>query len=186
MPALGDSDAEELQELKHERMALTKLVASISERDTLQFLTDEGLLPNYAFPEQGVLLHSVIIRDDKRVGPEPEDRVLTLEYERPGASAITELAPNNAFYAEGRKITIEQVDISRDKPVPWRFCLTVARTRNRIPSRWRPIARAARTACGPMPGACRPCSASARCTRERSTATAALAMTPTTGSGTST
>ena len=103
-------------------MALTKLVASISERDTLQFLTDEGLLPNYAFPEQGVLLHSVIIRDDKRVGPDPEDRVLTLEYERPGASAITELAPNNAFYAEGRKITIEQVDISRDKPSPWRFC----------------------------------------------------------------
>ena len=116
MPALGDSDAEELRDLKQERMALTSLVASISERDTLQFLTDEGLLPNYAFPEQGVLLHSVIIRDDKRVGPDPEDRVLTFEYERPGASAITELAPNNAFYAEGRKVTIEQVDISRDKP----------------------------------------------------------------------
>ena len=122
LPALGDSDVEELRDLKHERMALTKLLARISERDTLQFLTDEGLLPNYAFPEQGVLLHSVIIRDDKRVGPDPEDRVLTLEYERPGASAITELAPNNAFYAEGRKITIEQVDISRDKPAKWRFC----------------------------------------------------------------
>jgi DEAD/DEAH box helicase domain-containing protein len=122
LPARGDSDLQELKELKQERMALTKLMASISERDTLQFLTDEGLLPNYAFPEQGVLLHSVIIRDDRRVGPDPEDRVLTLEYERPGASAITEFAPNNAFYAEGRKITIEQVDISRDKPVQWRFC----------------------------------------------------------------
>jgi DEAD/DEAH box helicase domain-containing protein len=122
LPALGERDAEELQDLKHERMALTKLVARISERDTLQFLTDEGLLPNYAFPEQGVLLYSVIVRDDKRVGPDPQDRVLTLEYERPGASAITELAPNNAFYAEGRKITIEQVDISRDKPSQWRFC----------------------------------------------------------------
>ena len=122
LPALGETDLEELKELRQERMALTKLVASVSERDTLQFLTDEGLLPNYAFPEQGVLLHSVIIRDDKRVGPDPEDRVLTLEYERPGASAITELAPNNAFYAEGRKITIEQVDVSRDKPAKWRFC----------------------------------------------------------------
>lgn len=122
LPVQGESDLEELRELKQERMALTKLLASLSERDTLQFLTDEGLLPNYAFPEQGVLLHSVIIRDDKRVGPDPEDRVLTLEYERPGASAITELAPNNAFYAEGRKITIEQVDISRDKPAKWRFC----------------------------------------------------------------
>lgn len=122
LPALGDSSLEELKELRQERMALTKLMASIGERDSLQFLTDEGLLPNYAFPELGVLLHSVIIRDDKRVGPNAEDRVLTLEYERPGASAITEFAPNNAFYAEGRKITIEQVDVSRDKPTEWRFC----------------------------------------------------------------
>jgi DEAD/DEAH box helicase domain-containing protein len=122
LPALGDSSLEELKELRQERMALTKLMASVGERDSLQFLTDEGLLPNYAFPELGVLLHSVIIRDDKRVGPNAEDRVLTLEYERPGASAITEFAPNNAFYAEGRKITIEQVDVSRDKPTEWRFC----------------------------------------------------------------
>ena len=122
LPALGDSGLEELKELRQERMALTKLMVSVSERDTLQFLTDEGLLPNYAFPEQGVLLHSVIIRDDKRVGPNFEDRVLTLEYERSGASAITEFAPNNAFYAEGRKVTIEQVDVSRDKPADWRFC----------------------------------------------------------------
>jgi DEAD/DEAH box helicase domain-containing protein len=122
LPALGESSLEELKELRQERMALTKLMASIGARDSLQFLTDQGLLPNYAFPELGVLLHSVIIRDDKRVGPNAEDRVLTLEYERPGASAITEFAPNNAFYAEGRKITIEQVDVSRDKPTEWRFC----------------------------------------------------------------
>ncbi len=41
-------------------------MASISSRGTYQFLTDEGLIPNYAFPEQGVLLHSVIVRDDRK------------------------------------------------------------------------------------------------------------------------
>ena len=122
LTAKGESDLTEQKELKYERAALTKLLASISDRDTLQFLTDEGLLPNYAFPEQGVLLHSVIVRDDKKIGPNEGDRVLTFEYERPGASAITELVPNSAFYAEGRKVTIDQVDVARDKLVKWRFC----------------------------------------------------------------
>ena len=122
LPAKGESDLNELKELKQERAALTKLMASINGRDTFRFLTDEGLLPNYAFPEQGVLLHSVIVRDDKKAGPTDEERVLTFEYERPGASAITELVPNSTFYAEGRKVTIDQVDVSRDKPVKWRFC----------------------------------------------------------------
>lgn len=122
LPVKGDGDLEDLRDLKQEKAALTRLIASLNSRDTLQFLTDEGLLPNYAFPEQGVLLHSVIIRDDKKVGQDPEDRILTFEYERPGASAITEFAPNNAFYAEDRKVTIEQVDISRDQPAKWRFC----------------------------------------------------------------
>lgn len=122
LDARGASDEEELQELKVEKAALTRLLAGIDSRDTLQFLTDEGLLPNYAFPEQGVLLHSVIIRDDKKVAASAEQRVLTFEYERPGASAITELAPESVFYAEGRKVTIEQVDVARDKPQKWRFC----------------------------------------------------------------
>ncbi len=122
LPAKGESDLLELKEMKNEKAALTKLLASISDRDTLQFLTDEGLLPNYAFPEQGVLLHSVIVRDDKKIGQNDGERVLTFEYERPGASAITELAPNNFFYAEGRKVKIEQVDVSRDKTAKWRFC----------------------------------------------------------------
>lgn len=120
LPALGESDAETLQELKLEKTALTRLMASMGSRDTFNFLTDEGLIPNYAFPEQGVLLHSVIVRDDRKVND--ADRVLTFEYERPGASAITEFAPNSVFYAEGRRVTIDQVDMVQDKPAEWRFC----------------------------------------------------------------
>ena len=121
LPARGESEEEERRALRQERSALTALMASINGRDTLQFLTDTGLVPNYAFPEQGVLLHSVIVRDDRK--REDDDRVLTFEYERPGASAITELAPNNVFYAQGRRVTIDQVDIAHDnKPAEWRFC----------------------------------------------------------------
>jgi len=128
LPAKGESDLEELEELKLERAALTRLMASISSRDTYQFLTDEGLIPNYAFPEQGVLLHSVIVRDDRKASD--ESRVLTFEYERPGASAITELAPNSVFYAEGRRVTIDQVDVTHDHPAPWRFCRSCSYANN--------------------------------------------------------
>lgn len=121
LPAPGEADQAELKELKLEKFALTSMLVGIDARDTLQFLTDEGLLPNYAFPEQGVLLHSVIIREEKKGGSD-EERTLTFQYERPGASAITELVPDSVFYAEGRKVTVEQVDVVRDKPVAWRFC----------------------------------------------------------------
>lgn len=122
LPTKGERDLEEHQELRIEKSALTRVMASINERDSLQFLTDEGLLPNYAFPEQGVLLHSVIVRDDRKSNDPEEERILTFEYERPGSSAITELVPSSVFYAEGRKVTIDQVDVSRDKPARWRFC----------------------------------------------------------------
>ena len=35
----------------------------INGRDLFQFLTDEGLIPNYAFPQQGVTLRSIIYRE---------------------------------------------------------------------------------------------------------------------------
>ena len=46
----------------------------------------------------------------------------TFEYERAASVAIRELAPNNTFYAEGRRVVVNQVDISQAKPEPWRFC----------------------------------------------------------------
>jgi DEAD/DEAH box helicase domain-containing protein len=116
----GEEDEAELVRLMQERTALSRLVGSIEGKATLNVLTDEGLLPNYAFPEQGVLLRSIIVREAKRGGGAPDP--LTFEYERPSASAITELAPNNTFYAEGRRVVVSQVDVSKIKPEAWRFC----------------------------------------------------------------
>ncbi|MBV4465788.1 DEAD/DEAH box helicase [Pseudomonas sp. SWRI79] len=116
----GEEQEAELTRLLQDRTALSRLIGSIEGKATLNVLTDEGLLPNYAFPEQGVLLRSIIVRDPKpgTTAPDPQ----TFEYERPGSTAITELAPNNTFYAEGRRVVINQVDVSKIKPEHWRFC----------------------------------------------------------------
>ncbi|NJD36340.1 MAG: DEAD/DEAH box helicase [Betaproteobacteria bacterium] len=116
----GEEDEQELARLTQERAALARLIGSIEGKATLNVLTDEGLLPNYAFPEQGVLLRSIIVREAKAGASAPDP--LTFEYERPSVSAITELAPNNTFYAEGRRVVVNQVDVSKIKPEPWRFC----------------------------------------------------------------
>jgi DEAD/DEAH box helicase domain-containing protein len=41
---------EELEALQREREGLQELVASINRKETLNFFTDEGWIPNYAFP----------------------------------------------------------------------------------------------------------------------------------------
>ncbi|MBF0452787.1 MAG: DEAD/DEAH box helicase [Candidatus Magnetomorum sp.] len=112
-----------LRELNIEKSALQSLIKSISERDTFNFFTDEGLLPNYAFPEVGVMLKSLIYRKKLKVqdGKHAFD-TWHYEYERPAASALAELAPANTFYAEGRKVKIDQVDMTVSEIHSWRFC----------------------------------------------------------------
>ena len=57
-----------LEDLKRERSAVLDLIKSINEQLTLNFFTDEGLLPNYAFPEEGVTLNSIIVRKKDKIG----------------------------------------------------------------------------------------------------------------------
>jgi DEAD/DEAH box helicase domain-containing protein len=113
----------ELRELKIEKSALQALVKNISDRNTFNFFTDEGLLPNYAFPEAGVMLHSLIHRKKLKVQEgESSYDTWNYEYERPAVSALAELAPANTFYAEGRKVKIDQVDMAVSEIETWRFC----------------------------------------------------------------
>ncbi len=114
---------QELRELQIEKSALQSLVKNISDRDTYNFFTDEGLLPNYAFPEVGVMLNSVIYRKKLKVQEgESSYDTWSYEYERPARSAIEELAPANTFYASGRKVKVDQVDMSVSDLETWRFC----------------------------------------------------------------
>lgn len=109
-----------------ERQGLQRLIRQINEKQTLNFLTDEGLIPNYAFPEEGVTLQSIILKKPEK--DEQNQKLVKLEYEhvRPAEAALSELAPGNSFYVEGRKLTVDQVSIEQDDYEAWHFCRTCA------------------------------------------------------------
>ena len=106
-----------INELKREVAALGSFIVSLEREKTFQALTNEGLIPNYAFPERGIKLKSIIYR---KVGDEfkPDE----YEYIRPASAGIREFAPDNTFYADGRRIIIDQVNLQLSEPEEWRFC----------------------------------------------------------------
>ncbi|MCY4014381.1 MAG: DEAD/DEAH box helicase [Gammaproteobacteria bacterium] len=113
---------DEIRELGAERTAMQRLLRDINQRETFGFFTDEGLLPNYAFPEQGVTLNSVIYRRRQTEGGETEDDAVVYDYVRPAVAALGEFAPENEFYAGGRRVTIQRID-TRVSPIErWRLC----------------------------------------------------------------
>ena len=114
---------EELADLLREKSALQALVTLIGDKHTLNFMTDEGLIPNYAFPEAGVTLRSFIWRRKKKMDEEKGAYdSFVYEYERPAVTAISELAPDNHFFAEGRRVRIDQVGLDVSEIERWRFC----------------------------------------------------------------
>ena len=122
---------EEIKQALLERGGLQAVLRSINSKETFNFFTDEGLIPNYAFPEQGVILRSLIYRKRKE---QQEDQGkyenFVFEYERPGVAAISELAPDNRFYAGGRKVKISQIDLNLSEIEDWRFCPSCSRAEN--------------------------------------------------------
>ncbi|MCP4119757.1 MAG: DEAD/DEAH box helicase [Desulfobacteraceae bacterium] len=121
--ARGKKSADEIHEMKQEKSGLQELVKNINSKNIFNFFTDEGFLPNYAFPEQGVTLHSIIYRYRKAVvDGEKRYDTFNFDYERGAGSALSELAPNNTFYAGGRRVTVDQVDLQLSPPELWRFC----------------------------------------------------------------
>lgn len=113
---------DELKHMVSERKAVSRLIKDINKKLTLNFLTDEGLIPNYAFPEEGVTLRSVILKKPDQNQDENKLVKLKFEHVRPAEAAITELAPGSSFYVEGRKLTVDQVSIDKDDYEEWHFC----------------------------------------------------------------
>lgn len=121
--ARADDWAEVRRTLLQEKAAIQGLAANTRKRQLLELLTDRGFLPNYAFPESPVRLESVIWRRKKHV-PANGRAYETWEdsYQRSPAQALRELAPFSDFYAGGRKLTIDRVDLSSREVEQWRFC----------------------------------------------------------------
>src|SRR5262245_1110895 len=125
-PEKTDNAAEVLDDLRQEAGLLRRLITQVQEKYPLNLFTDEGLLPNYAFPETGVKLKSILYGVIAEDGEEPGQKVSQAkEYLRGAGTAIRELAPFNTFYAEARKVVIDQVETGgRNNPQieEWRFC----------------------------------------------------------------
>ena len=119
-----DATREEIDSLLRERDKMLELIAEINKRDLLNTLTDAGLIPNYAFPEAGIELKSVLWR--KRGSDEQGQGAYValpaIKYERPANSALSEFAPENRFYANQRRVEIDQINMNLAKTESWRFC----------------------------------------------------------------
>jgi DEAD/DEAH box helicase domain-containing protein len=121
-PAQYQDPAKEIKRLEQDMALLLDMIKQIEDQYILNFFTDAGLLPNYAFPETGVRLVGVISGIEKP-GQNGKNYELK-EYVRPAPVALREIAPFNHFYAEGHKLTISHIDIAgREKAIErWQFC----------------------------------------------------------------
>ena len=116
---------EEIKDLKSEQAALINVIKEINKKNIFNFLSDEGLLPNYAFPESGIILKAILYRKEDEGEDQSTQRKYqksVYEYSRSASSAISEFAPNNSFYVDGRKLTIDQVDLTSAQTAKWRLC----------------------------------------------------------------
>jgi DEAD/DEAH box helicase domain-containing protein len=118
---------EELRELKSELYAFTNVVRDLNKKNTFNFMSDEGLLPNYAFPEAGIILKAVLFRkeeptesaDDKK---KRKYEKMVFEYNRGASTALSEFAPANNFYVDGKKLRVNQIDKTTAQSAKWRLC----------------------------------------------------------------
>ena len=99
------------QAIKDRVRSLGQQEGKMLDEQVIEFMTNEGLLPNYAFPETGVKLiasvyeHAADIADKDR-----KAEITEIELVRPASSGIKELAPNNYFYTQKHRLQITGIN----------------------------------------------------------------------------
>lgn len=128
---------DQIKELNAEKAALHSVINEINNKNVFNFLSDEGLLPNYAFPESGIILRALLYRKEEQEGDsKTKYEKRSYEYSRPASSAISEFAPNNTFYADGRKLTVNQIDLHTATIEPWRLCPNCSHAQLEVPGKY--------------------------------------------------
>lgn len=123
---------ERIRECETEIKIVDQNIKRIEKMNVFNYLSNEGILPNYAFPEGGVTLHTVLkpSPEHEEDGAKPighkRQKAKTGSYERPAMAAITELAPGNTFYAQGHQFKINRVLFGNEgmesAVTTWRLC----------------------------------------------------------------
>ena len=128
-----EATVNEQDNLERERQKALELAKEINQRDLLNAMTDAGLIPNYAFPEAGIELKSILWRKRGADDPAGARNVVSIpaqRYERPANSALSEFAPENVFYANQRKVEIDQINLQLSSVESWRLCPTCQHMNN--------------------------------------------------------
>lgn len=119
------NDIERREDIINQGRCLRSKERAIKEESVIEFMTNAGLLPNYAFPETGVKLSATIFNrkapgDETENIPDPE----ALEIVRPAAEGIRELAPGNDFYTQKLKLAIKGLSLNdrTDSVKTMRYC----------------------------------------------------------------
>jgi DEAD/DEAH box helicase domain-containing protein len=118
-----EEDKEAIREINQELRIIKGRLNGLSRTTSLEVLTDEGLLPNYAFPERGVTFYGAIY--NKHRAASGDDHLLEYEIVRGPGSAIRELAPRNSFYTHSRVFEIQQIELgTASEPITehWAVC----------------------------------------------------------------
>lgn len=120
-----EHDEELRKEIGHQRDAIAKRLKTIGDYDVIEFMTDQGVLPNYGFPEEGIELAADIRPeqapgDDTPLPAKPE----AIDPVRPGRIGIRELAPGNTFYTHKMRLPVNglSIDNRKDDLHTFRFC----------------------------------------------------------------
>lgn len=114
-------------ELEGQKRSLCNQRSKILKQLVLEFMTDEGLLPNYAFPEKGVTFEGSVRYQTKGGNGDGSFYSENIEQVRPASSAIKELAPGNYYYTGKYRMKIDGVDtydwsLQNSSLVRKRFC----------------------------------------------------------------
>lgn len=105
--------------------ATKKQYGQIMSESMIEYMTNAGLLPNYAFPETGVKLQASIYAS--RAKEDKESNVIepkTFELTRSASQGIKELAPGNYFYTQKFKLNVSGLNTFdwKDSLTEMKFC----------------------------------------------------------------
>ena len=114
-----------IKQLENLIKATKKQYGQIMGDSMIEYMTNSGLLPNYAFPETGVKLQASVYasraKEDKEGNlSEPKSFELT----RSASQGIKELAPGNNFYTQKYKLNISGLNTFdwKDSLTEMKFC----------------------------------------------------------------
>jgi DEAD/DEAH box helicase domain-containing protein len=118
---LDPEETEARREIEQELQILRGRIAGLNRITALEILTDEGLLPNYAFPERGVRFYGAAYNRHRHADGDHRP----VELYRSATAALRELAPRNTFYTHRRQFDIQQIAIGNPRqPLTeiWAIC----------------------------------------------------------------